>query len=121
MEIKCLTKLIPDSPEESILDLWDIIEMEFQLSEPYTGELFLCIDLADEMTYLFRENLQVEDGYIKARIYQNFIDGVKSLPDSILDGDPTIRLAFQAEMTFDGNFTVPLDEIELPNKWYSQG
>lgn len=117
MEITCLTKLKPEGAE-SVFNMYDIIELEFELSEAiHDKEVFCCVHLGDFAVYVYRDNIAVDGKQFKVEI-PNFLDCLKSLPQANLN-EKTIEMAFQVEFDLNSVFTVPNNKRWIPNPWYA--
>jgi hypothetical protein len=118
MEITCLTRLEPENKEENLFSLYDIIELEFELSEAIQEkEVFCCVHLGDFAVYVYRDNIAIDGKRFKVEI-PNFLDCLKSLPSANLKGKD-IEMAIQVEFDLNSVFTVPNNELWIPNPWYT--
>lgn len=116
MEITCTTNLDSENSKKNLLDIYDIIELHFELSEPIDTEVFFCADLAEENIYLYRDNLKIQGNSFKIRLEENFLDMLKDLPDIVLNSE-SIKMAFQIELEINSTLTVVRDELELKSPW----
>jgi len=112
MEITCLTDL-QETEDKKLFDVYDIAELEFELSEPLTEEAFFCAELCEEARYLFRDDLKITDGKFKIET-GNFLDILKCLPDACLEWE-SFPLSFQVETNSSGRGK---SVVEVKNPWY---
>lgn len=108
--IACTTTLKGNT--EEIYGVYDIVELSFKLAQPVSGNFFFCVNLSDEASYLYRDDVKVDGDTFTIETDSNVLDAMKDFADS---GREYIPMAFQLETDSEHIH----DKVMLQNPWFS--